>query len=89
MADKTAVRIEDELAGTTDGSAAGTRSARQDPHRRRNLRIAIRQLERAELYLVAFYSLDLGDEGIEGAVDDLVRDVRGLRQHLVRSRLNA
>ena len=89
MADKAAVRIEDELAGITAGLAAGTRPARQDSHRRRNLRIAIRQLERAELYLVALHSVDLGDEGIEGAVDDLVRDVRGLRQHLVRNRLTA
>jgi len=83
-----AVRIEDELADTGDGAAAVSRSARQDPHRRRNLRIAIRQLERAELYLVALYSLGLGDEGIQGAVDDLVRDVRGLRQHFVRNRLS-
>jgi len=91
MADEVEVRIKDAWTdrGTTDGSPAGTRSSRQEPHRRRNLRIAIRQLERAELYLVALYSLDLLDEGIEDAVDDLVRDLRGLRQHLVRSRLTA
>ncbi len=60
---------------------------REEQALRRNLRIAIKQLERAELYLVALYSLDLGEQGFEGVVDDLVRDVRGLRQHLVRSRL--
>ncbi|MGA7911265.1 MAG: hypothetical protein WB682_01915 [Candidatus Dormiibacterota bacterium] len=64
-------------------------SKRPDPHRRRNLRIAIRQLERAELYLVALYSLDLAEEGVEGSVDDLIRDLRGLRQHLVRVKLKA
>ncbi len=89
MADKSEVRIEDAWIGIVDGSEPGTRSARQDQHRRRNLRIAIRQLERAELYLVALYSLDLGDEGIEATVDDLVRDMRGLRQHLVRRRQTA
>ncbi len=62
---------------------------REEQTLRRNLRIAIKQLERAELYLVALYSLDLGEEGVQGVVDDLVRDVRGLRQHLVRSRLSA
>lgn len=62
---------------------------REEQALRRNLRIAIKQLERAELYLVALYSLDLGEEGVQGVVDDLVRDVRGLRQHLVRTRLTA
>jgi hypothetical protein len=62
---------------------------REDQRRRRNLRIAIRQLDRADLYLVALYSLDIADEGIESAVDDLIRDVRGLREHLMRARLSA
>ncbi len=62
---------------------------REEQTLRRNLRIAIKQLERAELYLVALYSLDLAEEGVQGVVDDLVRDVRGLRQHLVRTRLTA
>ena len=60
---------------------------REEQALRRDLRIAIKQLERAELYLVALYSLELGEEGVVGFVDDLVRDVRGLRQHLVHSRL--
>jgi hypothetical protein len=62
---------------------------REEQALRRNRRIAIKQLERAELYIVALYSLDLGEEAVQGVVDDLVRDVRGLRQHLVRSRLTA
>ena len=62
---------------------------REDQYRRRNLRIAIRQLERAELYLVALYSLDVAEEGLEAAVDDVIRDVRGLREHLMRARLSA
>jgi hypothetical protein len=57
---------------------------RDDQQHRRNLRIAIRQLERAELYLVALYSLDIAGEGVEERVDDLIRDLRGLRQDLAR-----
>lgn len=56
-------------------------------HLRRDLRIAIRQLERAELYLVALYSLDLGDIGVDQCLDGLVRDIRGLRQALIQTRL--
>ncbi len=41
---------------------------RDDQQRRRNLRIAIRQLERAELYLVALYSLNLDDDSAEASV---------------------
>ena len=87
MADR-AARIENFWAGRATGGAAA-HSTREDAHRRRSLRIAIRQLERAELYLVALYSLDLTEERIEGAVDDLLRDLRGLRHHLVRSKLTA
>lgn len=57
---------------------------RDDQQHRRKLRIAIWQLERAELYLVALYSLDMASEGLEERVDDLIRDLRGLRQDLVR-----
>ena len=52
-----------------------------------DLWMAIRQLERAELYRAALSSLDLGDKGVDQAVDDLVRDVRGLRQGLIQSKL--
>jgi len=86
--EREATTIDDEWAGS-DRESASKASKRANPLRRRNLRIAIRQLERAELYLVALYSLDMAQEGVEGAVDDLLRDLRGLRQHLVRSRLQA
>ena len=64
----------------------GTSARREKQALRGNLRIAIRQLERAELYLVALYSLDLGDRGPAMSVDALIRDLRGLRQHLIRSK---
>jgi hypothetical protein len=59
----------------------------EDQQRRRNLRIAIRQLERAELYLIALYSLNLDDRAAQKSADDLVRDVRALHRHLVNLRL--
>ena len=68
------------------GSTAEQRK-RAEQHRRRDLRIAIRQLERAQLYLVALYSLDLGDGLADQAVDNLVRGVRGLRRSLIQSKL--
>ena len=86
--ERPAIAIKDAWAGS-DRESDSRGSKRSDPRRRRNLRIAIRQLERAELYLVALYSLDLGEEGVEAAVDDVIRDLRGLRQHLVRSKLKA
>lgn len=86
--ERPAITFEDPLAGG-DRESDNRASKRPDPHRRRNLRIAIRQLERAELYLVALYSLDLAEEGVVGSVDDLIRDLRGLRQHLVRVKLKA
>jgi hypothetical protein len=88
VVERPAIAIKDAWAGS-DLESESLASKQSDPHRRRNLRIAIRQLERAELYLVALYSLDLGEEGVEGAVDDLIRDLRGLRQHLVRIKLKA
>ena len=62
---------------------------REDQDRRRNLRIAIRQLERAELYLVALYSLNLEDTGAPKHVDDLVGRVRALQRSLVQLRVSA
>jgi hypothetical protein len=64
-------------------------SNRVEQLRRRNLRIAIRQLERAELYLVAVDSLELDDEGTEEGIEDLLRLLRGLQHHLVRLRASA
>jgi hypothetical protein len=60
---------------------------REDQQRRRNLRIAIRQLERAELYLVALYSLELDDRAAEASVDDLIGRMRSLQRHLLGLKL--
>ena len=60
-----------------------------DQQRRRNLRIAIDQLERAELYLVALYSLDLEDHDAEASVDDLLGQIRALQRYLVQLKLTA
>jgi hypothetical protein len=60
---------------------------RQDQLHRRNLRIATRQLERAELYLVALYSLELDDRDAEARVDDLIGRVRSLQRHLLELKL--
>ncbi len=62
---------------------------REDQDRRRNLRIAIRQLERAELYLVALYSLNLEDTGAPKQVDDLVGRLRTLLRSLVELKVSA
>ena len=63
------------------------RRKRQDQERRRNLRIAVRQLERAELYLVALYSLGLDDRAAEAGVDDLIGRIRSLQRHLLELKL--
>jgi hypothetical protein len=60
-----------------------------DQHRRRNLRIAIPQLERAELYVVALYSLDLEDREAEANVNDLLGRLRSPRQYLLELKLTA
>jgi hypothetical protein len=62
---------------------------RADQQRRRHLRIAIRQLERAEFYVVALYSLDLADREAEASIEDLVQRVRLLERHLLRQRATA
>jgi hypothetical protein len=60
---------------------------REDQHRRRNLRIAIRQLERAELYLVALYSLEVNDRAAEASLDDLIGRLRSLQRYLLQLKL--
>jgi len=62
---------------------------REDQFRRKNLRIAIRQLERAELYLVAVDSLDLEDDEAEKSVREMVEHLRGLRRYLSHKRSSA
>lgn len=56
---------------------------RASQYRKRNLRIAIRQLERAELYIEALNSLDVDDEVAEESVARLGEDLRGLRRYLL------
>ena len=56
---------------------------------RRDLRIAIRQLERAELYVAAVLSLDLGDERAEESAEALIENVRELRRYLSARRATA
>ena len=72
----------------TDGTPAEQRR-RDDQQRRRNLRIAIRQLERAELYVVALYSLNLEDREAEVHVDDLLGRLQSLRRYLLELKLTA
>ena len=68
---------------TVDGLARKAYGrGRADAQQQRNLRIAIRQLERAELYLVALNSLDIDDEGTEESVDELLQGLRGLQRYL-------
>lgn len=62
---------------------------RDEQQRRRNLRIAIRQVERAELYLVALYSLGLEDDDAEASVDDLTGRLRALQRYLLQIKLTA
>jgi hypothetical protein len=51
-------------------------------YRRRNLRIAIRQLERAELYIAALHSLQL-DEAADGQTQRVLDELTALRQYLL------
>lgn len=65
-----------------DGLAKAYGHGRAGAQRQRSVRMAIRQLERAELYLVPLYSLDIDDRCAEESVDELIRGIRGLRQYL-------
>ncbi len=49
---------------------------------RRVLRAAIRQLERAEIYINSVLYMDLGDAAAERAITRLRADLSGLREHL-------
>ena len=53
---------------------------------RRVLRIAVRQLERADLYLAAVASLEVGDGEGEAAIAQLRDDLESLRRQLVEER---
>lgn len=59
---------------------AETRSAGEE---RQVLRAAIRQLERADLYLAAVDAMDVADAGAARALGRLRHDVEGLRRYLI------
>jgi len=60
--------------------------ARTVKERRVVLRAAIRQLERAEIYLDAVGYMDLGDREADRALGRLRSDLRSLEDYLVRVR---
>jgi hypothetical protein len=64
-----------------------TRTANE---RRQVLRAAIRQLDRAEIYLAAVAYMGLDDKDGQQAVNQLRNDVESLRRHLgeLRNRLS-
>jgi hypothetical protein len=56
---------------------------------RQVLRAAIRQVERAEIYLAAVAHMDLDDRAAERAVRQLRADLDALRRHLGEQRVRA
>jgi acyl-CoA reductase-like NAD-dependent aldehyde dehydrogenase len=60
--------------------------ARTSNERRQVLRAAIRQLERAEIYLAAVEYMELDDRASQQAVRKLRADADGLRRHLGEER---
>jgi hypothetical protein len=63
--------------------------ARTPNERRLVLRAAIRQLERAEIYLAAVAYMDLGDRPAQAALARLRSDLDALRRHLIEERAQA
>ena len=59
---------------------------RTQSEQRRVLRIAVRQLERADLYLAAAGSLELGDMEARRAIDQIRGDLESLRRYIVDER---
>jgi hypothetical protein len=55
--------------------------------RRQVLRAAIRQLERADMYLAAVMFMDIDDRPAERALSQLRADLDGLRRHLGEQRV--
>ncbi len=60
---------------------------RTTSERRQVLRAAIRQLERAEVYLAAVAFMDIDDRPAERALSQLRADLKGLRRHLGEQRI--
>jgi hypothetical protein len=54
--------------------------------RRQVLRAAVRQLDRAEIYLAAVTYMDLGDQSVDRTLSRLRADLDGLRRYLVERR---
>lgn len=57
--------------------------SRSSSEQRQVLRAAIRQLERAEMYLAAVAAMELGDRAAGRALTQLRRDVDALRHHIM------
>ena len=55
---------------------------RTSGERRKVLRAAMRQLERADIYLAAVSYVDIDDRAAERALRQLRADLDGLRRHL-------
>lgn len=53
------------------------------------LRAAIRQLERAEIYLAAVAYMDLGDRAAQQAIAQVRAELDALRRHLIEERAQA
>jgi acyl-CoA reductase-like NAD-dependent aldehyde dehydrogenase len=60
--------------------------ARTAKERRQVLRTAVRQLERAELYLAAVAYMELGDREAQRALNQLRTDLESLKRHLGEGR---
>jgi hypothetical protein len=60
---------------------------RTTSERRQVLRAAIRQLERADVYLAAVGFMDVDDRPAERALRQLRADLDGLRRHLGEQRI--
>jgi hypothetical protein len=61
-------------------------SQRTSNEQRQVLRAAIRQLDRAEIYLAAVAYMDLDDRPAQRAIARLRNDVDGLKRHLAALR---
>ena len=61
-------------------------SRRNANERRQVLRAAIRQLDRAEIYLAAVAYMDIDDRASQRAVGQLRSDVESLKRHLTELR---
>jgi hypothetical protein len=61
-------------------------TARNSSEQRQVLRAAIRQLERADIYLVAVEYMELNDREAQRALDRLRSDLESLRRYIAELR---